>query len=89
MSYKIITKSLALKLRLLLDLIIWPEKIGFFKVCYILDNVIIVWEGMEWAQVSNQEALFIKIDFEKAYDRIEWNFILSMLQDLRFGLVFI
>lgn len=33
--------------------------------------------------------MFIKIDFEKAYDRIEWQFILSMLKALGFGLVFI
>ena len=89
MRYKIITKGLSLKLRPLLPLIIRHEQTCFFKGCYILDNVIIVWEGMEWERVSNQEAMFIKIDFEKAYDRIEWNFILSMLQALGFFHVFI
>lgn len=33
--------------------------------------------------------MFIKIDFDKAYDRIEWQFILAMLKVLGFGLVFI
>lgn len=87
--YKIIAKSLALKIRHLLPLIVRSEQTGFIKSRYILDNIIAVWEGMEWARRSNQKAVFIKIDFAKAYDRIEWPFILAMLQDLGFGPNFI
>jgi hypothetical protein len=31
------------------------------------------------------DALFIKIDFEKEYDLVEWSFILAMLKALSFG----
>lgn len=58
---------------------------GFVKGRYILDNEIIIWEGMEWDHSFDHEALFIKIDFEKVYDQIEWNFIFDMLHAL--GLV--
>lgn len=34
-------------------------------------------------------SLFIKIDFEKAYDRIEWVLSLSMLEALGFGFQFL
>lgn len=44
---------------------------------------------MEWARISGQNIMFIKINFEKAYDHIEWWFILSMLKALGFGIVFI
>ena len=44
---------------------------------------------MEWAHLSLQDVLFIKIDFEKAYDRIEWRLIISMLKAPRFGPMFI
>ena len=44
---------------------------------------------MEWACQSKHQALFLKIDFAKAYDWIEWPFILAMLQALGFGLVFL
>ena len=44
---------------------------------------------MEWATLSSQLILFIKIDFEKSYDRVEWNFILRMLWALGFGPQFI
>jgi len=33
--------------------------------------------------------MFIKIDFEKAYNNIEWWFIISMLKVLGFGPMFI
>ena len=40
---------------------------------------------MEWARKSNQKVIFLKIDFVKAYDDIEWPFFLAMLQALGFG----
>lgn len=48
-SYKIIAKALALKIRHLLPLIVRPEQTSFIKSRYILDNIITVWKGMEWA----------------------------------------
>lgn len=48
-----------------------------------------VCEGIERAGCSSQKALFIKIDFAKAYDRIEWPFILAKLKDIGFGPRFI
>lgn len=59
-SYKIITKALALNLIPPLSLIVQPEKLSFIQGHYILDNVIIVWEGMEWIRESNQPAIILK-----------------------------
>jgi len=33
--------------------------------------------------------MFIKIDFEKVYERVKWLFIIAMLEALRFGPFFI
>ncbi|XP_057862514.2 secreted RxLR effector protein 78-like [Cryptomeria japonica] len=44
---------------------------------------------MEWARRFSQKSLFLKIDSAKAYDRIEWPFILAMLKALGFGPHFI
>ena len=79
MSYKIIAKALSLKIKHMLPLIVRLEQTSFIKSIYILDNIIAIWEGMEWAHKSKKKAIFLKIDFSKAYDCIEWTFILAML----------
>ena len=44
-----------------------------------------MWEGMEYANELELDLLFFKIDFDKAYDRVEWEFILQSLYDMGFG----
>ncbi|KAH9312921.1 hypothetical protein KI387_027956 [Taxus chinensis] len=84
-SYKIMAKALALWVASLLPKIVRPEQSGFVKGRFILDNLIVVWEGLEWARASLQKVVFLKIDFEKAYDHIGWSLILVMLKGLGFG----
>lgn len=39
---------------------------------------------MEWAKTSGQESAMFLLDYEKAYDRVEWDFILMMLDAFGF-----
>ncbi|XP_059076368.1 uncharacterized protein LOC131875743 [Cryptomeria japonica] len=43
---------------------------------------------MNWAKSSNQDAVILLLDFEKAYDRIEWSFIDIMLMAFGFPVLF-
>ena len=49
---------------------------------YILDAIISLWEGIEHAKDTKQDYYFFKIDFDKAYDKIEWDFIISSLRSM-------
>ena len=69
-SYKIIAKALSLKILHFFLQIVSPEDTSFIKYRYILDNIIFVLKGMEWAFQSKQQALFLNIYFPKAYDRL-------------------
>lgn len=56
------------------DLPIWVKssQTGFVRGRNILDNVFLVYESMEWAKESSQDLILLMVDFEKAYDRVNW-----------------
>lgn len=45
-----------------------------------MDAIIAMWEGIEIAKESNHNFAFFKIDFDKVYDKLEWDSILQCLQ---------
>ncbi|MCO5570941.1 hypothetical protein L7F22_024671 [Adiantum nelumboides] len=58
---------------------------AIIKGRYILDTIITLWESVEHAIDSDQDFTFFKIDIGKAYDRIDWEFILMPFVDVDFG----
>ncbi|XP_059064589.1 uncharacterized protein LOC131856711 [Cryptomeria japonica] len=83
-SYKILAKILAIRLVHILPKIVSATQTGFIKGRYILENLITTWEAMDWAKCSHQNVALLLLDFEKSYDRVEWNFIIMMLQSFGF-----
>lgn len=50
----------------------------------ILDNVVVANEVVDEALKERKEIFVFKIDFEKAYDSVDFNFLLDMLSLLGF-----
>lgn len=71
-AYQIFALSFTRRISRLLDHFILNEQKGFIKNKYILDAIITLWEGFEYANDEKRDFLFFKVDFDKAYDRIEW-----------------
>lgn len=86
--YKIVTKSLANRLKTVLDEVISPSKSTFVPGRSITDNVIIAFEMMHSIKRKNNGAtgwLSLKLDISKAYDRVEWCFLDAMMLKLSFA----
>nr|GFA24865.1 RNA-directed DNA polymerase, eukaryota, reverse transcriptase zinc-binding domain protein [Tanacetum cinerariifolium] len=50
----------------------------------ILDGPFILNEIVQWCKKRNKQAMFFKVDFEKAYDSVRWDFVEDILR--KFGL---
>ena len=49
------------------------------------DNVFLAIEAMDWAVETNQPMVMLLLDFEKAYDQVEWSFLEGSLLSLGFN----
>jgi len=77
--YKILAKTLAERLQSFLPCVIRPNQIGFVEGKNILNNVFIAQDSLDWAVESDQELVLLLLDFEKTFNRIEWNFLFTTL----------
>ena len=71
------------KLPLLGD-IIHTTQTGFLENRSIVDNVITFWEYSAWAEEQGVDLAVMLLDFEKAYDRISWEFLEAVMDALGF-----
>ncbi|KAM1484563.1 hypothetical protein TB2_035686 [Malus domestica] len=79
-SYKIVSKVLANRLKPLLPIIISPSQSAFVVGRQIQDNVLITHEVFHFLKM--RKGLFklaLKIDMNKAYDRVEWGFLAAIM----------
>jgi hypothetical protein len=69
--YKIITKSLMIRLTLVIDKVISPYQTAFIPGRNILEGVVILQEILHELKVTKKSGVILKLDFEKAYDKID------------------
>ncbi|KAG8100302.1 hypothetical protein GUJ93_ZPchr0013g36234 [Zizania palustris] len=77
--YKIITRVLAVRLSRVADNIIDPCQSAFIPGRSILDGVVMLHEVLHEVHQKNQERVILKLDFEKAYDNVQWGFLFEVL----------
>lgn len=82
---KILTKILTGRLTPLLPLIIAPNQSGFIKGRLLSDNVLLAQEMFhELPRCSPSPNMGLKLDMAKAYDRVQWPFLLKILEQMGF-----
>lgn len=85
--FKIITKTIANRLKKILSNIISPQQSAFLPERLISDNTIMAYEFFHCLKNyrnKKNNVVGIKLDMEKAYDRVEWNFLEDTLKTMGF-----
>lgn len=85
-SYKIISNILVNRVRPFLNDLISPYQNAFVPKRLINDNIALAHELLctMRSKRSKTKYMAIKIDLEKAYDKLEWNFIKNALVHINF-----
>ena len=84
-AYKTITKMIANRLHSILPHLVGPHQTSFVHGRHIIENIVIAQEVVHSMRKKTGATGFmaIKVDLEKAYDRLSWKFISDTLREAR------
>ena len=83
--YKILSKVLANRLKVVLGAVLSPTQNAFIQGRQITESVLIANECLDSRLKCGIPGLLCKLDVEKAYDHVNWNFLMYMLERCGFG----
>ena len=88
-DYKILSKTLANRMKEVLPYIIHEDQTGFMEGRSISSNIRKMIEVIEYTKRANKPGVIVTIDFEKCFDRIERAAVRGSLKFYQFGPNFI
>ena len=88
-DYKLIAKVIATRIKACLNDIIHRNQTGFLKDRFIGENIIKAISIIEYAESEDIPALLMFVDYEKAFDTVEWNYVEECLLYFNFSFMII
>jgi hypothetical protein len=79
-SFKLLTKVATIRLNTVADHVVCPSQIAFLEGRNILDGVATLHETVHKLHSKKLNGIILKIDFEKAYDKVKWSFLQQTLR---------
>ena len=83
--YKLIAKVLANMLKKVMNGLINRAQNALVEGRQIMDALLSTNEILDTMMKRNEKGILCKLDIEKAYDQINWNYIINVLQKMGFG----
>ena len=78
-------EAIAERIEPLLPFLIQPDQADFLKGRYISENIRLISDIMEQTKKLSCSGLLLSLDFQKAFDTLEWSNISSVLKMYNFG----
>ena len=88
-DYKILAYILATRMQKVIKTIIDEDQTGYIKGRYIGCNIRILEDLLEYCYRDDKYGALICLDFEKAFDSVNWDFMFATLKFFNFGDKFI
>ncbi|GJY35149.1 putative RNA-directed DNA polymerase, eukaryota, reverse transcriptase zinc-binding domain protein [Tanacetum coccineum] len=85
-QYKVVSKALANRLLQVIDSVVSKVQTAYIKRRQIIDGPLIVNEILSWAAKKKERFFILKIDFEKASDSLDWDFLDNTMEQMGFSL---
>ncbi|KAJ9552868.1 hypothetical protein OSB04_016913 [Centaurea solstitialis] len=84
--YKIIAKLLAFRLKKVMGKVASEEQSQYIEGRQILDGPLMLNEVRSWAKRLKNRVFLFKVDFEKAFDSLNWSYLDSVLEQMDLAL---
>lgn len=82
---KIISKILSNRLKTVIGKLIGVEQSAYVEGRCILDGPLMINEVCSWVKRARKKLLLFKVDFDKAFDSVNWQYLDSILEQMGFG----
>jgi len=79
-SFKIFSKALNNRLTRIIDRLISPNQTAFIKGRFTLESVVAAHEINYELARKKEPGIILKLDYEKVYDRVNWDFLIEVLK---------
>ncbi|KAM0041794.1 putative RNA-directed DNA polymerase [Helianthus debilis subsp. tardiflorus] len=82
---KVVSKLLALRLKKVVGKLIGMEQSAYIEGRNILDGHLVINETIAWAKSIKKKCMLFKVDFDKAFDSVNWNYLDTVMGFMGFG----
>jgi hypothetical protein len=77
--HKLITKVATLRVETYMGKLISSRQTAFIKGRNMMDGVMSLHEILHEAKRKKQQGVVLKLDFEKAYDKVDWDYLMKCI----------